>query len=57
MASRSPGNADRRDHARNLAEKALLAEQCGDAKTAEWEFDEAQRSDPEAVIDVLQAQR
>ena len=54
MASCRPGNSGRRDHARNLAEKALEAEHRGDEQTADREFEEAQRIDPELVIDTLQ---
>ena len=54
MANRTPSNAGRRDQARHLVEKALEAESHGDEETAEREFDEAQRIDPDSVIDALQ---
>lgn len=54
MASREPSNAGRREHAKNLVEKALDAESRGDAETADRHLDEARRIDPEGVIGALQ---
>jgi hypothetical protein len=44
----------KREQARNLAEKALQAERVGDMATADRLFAEADRIDPEAVMDLLQ---
>jgi xanthine dehydrogenase YagT iron-sulfur-binding subunit len=45
---------DRREQAEHLVDKALEAERRGDEATAERRFQEAERIDPGAVIDVLQ---
>lgn len=48
------GLAAKRETARNLAEQALRAQDAGDDEEAERLYAEAERTDPQAVISVLQ---
>jgi xanthine dehydrogenase YagT iron-sulfur-binding subunit len=49
-----PSSPGRRNQARRLTEEALRAERGGDPDTADRLFNNAQRTDPLAVVDVLQ---
>src|SRR5438094_719851 len=50
----NPSSPGRRNQARRLAEEALQAERSGDPDAADRLFSDAQRTDPLAVVDVLQ---
>lgn len=54
ISNKGDGNPGKHGGARRLAEKALHVQATGDEAEAERLFAQAQRTDPEAVADVLQ---